>query len=218
MPVRLHPDGRPTLELEQALNAQGLDRIAGLDEAGRGAWAGPLTAAVVILPVSDPGLAQRLNGVRDSKRMTARQRQHWSEVIRREAIAWAVGRARVDEVEGLGPLRASRLAMLRALQALPLEPDHLVIDHLCLPEVLVPQTALPHGDALVLSIAAASVLAKVARDREMAELGGEYPQYGFERHKGYGTLQHRLALQRHGPSAVHRRTYAPVAALSAAGR
>ncbi|OGO12965.1 MAG: ribonuclease HII [Chloroflexi bacterium RBG_13_68_17] len=208
---------QPSLVMEQALRAHGFACIAGLDEAGRGAWAGPLTAAAVILPLENAGLAGLLIGVRDSKIMTARQRTRWAESIRQVALAWAVGEASVDEVDGLGPLRASRLAMTRALNGLRLQPVHLLIDHLCLPEVTLPQTALPHGDALVLSIAAASVLAKVSRDQEMVSLDCAFPDYGFGRHKGYGTPQHRHALQRLGPSAVHRRSYAPVAALASAG-
>jgi len=216
MRVRPRVERQPSLALEEALHTHGVACVAGLDEAGRGAWAGPLTAAAVILPLGEAGLAVRLAGVRDSKAMTARQRTRWAETIRRVAVSWAIGRASVAEVDGLGPLRASRLAMTRALEGLPTQPVHLLIDHLCLPEVLLPQTALPHGDALVLSIAAASVLAKVARDLEMAALSGEFPDYGFERHKGYGTPQHRVALERLGPSAIHRRSYAPVAALAAA--
>ncbi len=217
MRARRPAEVRPSLVIEHALHAHGFARMAGLDEAGRGAWAGPLTAAAVILPVERPGLAGLLSGVRDSKQMTARQRSRWAETIRQVADAWAVGEAGVDEVDGLGPLRASRLAMTRALDGLRLAPAHLLIDHICLPEVTLPQTALPHGDALVLSIAAASVLAKVARDQRMADLDGDFPAYGFARHKGYGTPQHQQALQCHGPSSIHRRSYAPIAALASAG-
>ena len=201
----------PDLSLESQLRAHGYACIAGLDEAGRGAWAGPLMAAAVVLPLQRPELAGLLHGVRDSKQMTPRQRQRWADVIEQLAIATAVAQASVEEVEALGPLRASRLAMTRALAGLQAVPDHLLIDYLRLPEVPLPQTALPHGDAQVLSIAAASVLAKVARDRFMALQDALYPAYRFGRHKGYGTPQHRRALDELGPSPIHRITYAPVA-------
>jgi ribonuclease HII len=215
MPPRNTPDRGPDLSLERQLCTHGVACIAGLDEAGRGAWAGPLMAAAVVLPLQQPEIARLLHGVRDSKLMTPGQRQHWAQEIERLAVATSVAQACVEEVEALGPLRATRLAMTRALAGLHPAPDHLLIDYLQLPEVSLPQTALPHGDAKVLSIAAASVLAKVARDRFMASLDSLYPAYLFSRHKGYGTALHRRALEELGPSPVHRRTYAPVARAAA---
>jgi ribonuclease HII len=202
----------PDLALERQLWNAGVGCLAGLDEAGRGAWAGPLLAGAVILPPDWPEVGRLLAGVRDSKQMTPRQRARWAEEIRKVATAVGLGQATPEEVDRLGPLGASRLAMERALADLWLSPDHLLIDHLRLPEVMLPQTALPQGDAQVLSIAAASVMAKVTRDEAMVRLEAEYPGYGFSRHKGYGTAEHRAALDRLGPCPIHRHSYAPVAA------
>jgi ribonuclease HII len=196
--------------LERALWQAGIGVVAGLDEVGRGAWAGPLVAAAVVLPPGKRGLGKRLAGVRDSKQMTARQRACWARSIREVALAVGVGEATPDEVDGIGPLRATRLAMQRALDSLPLPPLILLVDFMRLPEVELPQVALPHGDALALSISAASVIAKDWRDREMRSLEGEYPGYGFARHKGYGTAQHGEALARLGPCPAHRASFAPV--------
>ena len=203
----------PDLVLERQLQKEGFASIAGLDEAGRGAWAGPLMAAAVILPLGRPDLAEILHGVRDSKQMTPAQRDRWAGAIREVAVAIGVGHCLPEEVDDLGPLVATRLAMERALTGLSLVPGHLLIDYLRLPEVSLPQTSLPQGDARVLSIAAASVIAKVTRDQWMVSLEEAYPGYGFARHKGYGTSQHRSALLRLGPSPVHRRSFSPVAVL-----
>jgi ribonuclease HII len=199
----------PDLCHEFSLWQQGISLIAGLDEAGRGAWAGPVSAAAVILsPASD--LVERLKGVRDSKQMTARQRTFWAGRIRSAALAWGVGFASCQEIDGLGILPATRLAMQRALQALEIAPEHLLLDAVRLPAVPLPQTALIKGDCKVLSIAAASVLAKTERDRRMAALDAEYPGYGFARHKGYGTAIHRAALEILGPCAEHRMSFKPI--------
>jgi ribonuclease HII len=200
----------PTLNRERRLLRRGYGLLAGLDEAGRGAWAGPLAAAAVILPVREPSLPAVLANVRDSKQMTPRQRERAAETIRSIAVAWAVGSASALEVDRIGPLRATRLAMIRAICGLRIEPDHLMIDHLRLPESGLPQTAITHGDALSLSIAAASVIAKTWRDEWMAGLERLYPGYGFERHKGYGTGAHAARLARLGICPEHRRTYAPI--------
>lgn len=205
----------PDLTLEHSLQAAGFGAIAGLDEAGRGAWAGPLVAAAVVLPLDDPLRLAALAGVRDSKALAPAARSRCDHAIRAAARGVAVGEATVAEVEALGPLRASRLAMARALQSLATAPEFLLIDYLCLPEAEQPQAGLPHGDARVLSIAAASIVAKVARDRRMLTLAQRFPGYGFDCHKGYGTPAHRAALARLGVSPIHRRTYAPVAALLA---
>ena len=199
----------PTLAQEFMLWQSGLALVAGLDEAGRGAWAGPVAAGAVILaPGSD--LMQRLKGVRDSKLMTALQRQRAAKVIRELAVTWGVGFASVDEIDTLGIVPATRLAMERAVAQLAPAPQHLLIDALRLPGVDLPQTALVKGDRRVLSIAAASVLAKTARDALMVELDGQYPGYALGRHKGYGTAVHLAALQALGATEIHRKSFAPI--------
>jgi ribonuclease HII len=206
-------DRRPDLSRELALLRSGCRAVAGLDEAGRGALAGPVVAAVVVLPLERFDLARQLAEVRDSKQLTARQRERCAEAVLAVAVSAAIGQSEAAEVDRLGLLPATRAAMARALAQLQVRPEHLLIDHLRLPEVPVDQSPVTRGDALVLSIAAASVLAKVARDRLLVELDRLYPGYGLARHKGYGTAEHRAALGRLGPSPIHRRSYAPVAAV-----
>jgi ribonuclease HII len=200
----------PNVDRERRLLRRGFVRVAGLDEAGRGAWAGPLAAGAVILPPPLPSLRKGLAGVRDSKLMTPLQRKAAAERIRSIALAWSVGSASAEEVDALGPLQATRLAMLRAIQELSADPDHLLIDYLVLPGSPLPQTAVIHGDLICLSIAAASVLAKTWRDEQMVALEQIYQGYGFARHKGYGTRQHFDALLRLGACPEHRRSYAPL--------
>jgi len=207
------PDLMPDLRWERDYWAQGYVHVAGLDEAGRGAWAGPVVAAAVILPADDPHLAEHLDGVRDSKQLTPARREVLYQVIHR--VAWAVGvgvvpPARIDEI---GIVPATRQAMREALAQLTPPPQALLIDALSLPRVSLPQRSLVKGDAFCLSIAAASIIAKVYRDRLMVELDQQYPGYGFARHKGYGTPQHRAALLALGASPVHRHSYAPVRRL-----
>ncbi len=204
----------PDLSLEQQLMKHDCACIAGLDEAGRGAWAGPIVAAAVALPLQRADLAQLLNGVRDSKQMTIAQRELWFGNIRQACSSIGVGRTTSRELDGLGMIAATRLAMKRALADLELLADHLLIDYLTLPSVHIPQTALAYGDSKSLSIAAASVIAKVTRDQTMITIDEAYPGYGFASHKGYGTAQHRLALKALGPCPQHRRSFAPVAALA----
>jgi len=180
--------------------------IAGLDEAGRGALAGPVSAAAVILP-ADPGILPALYGVRDSKQMTPAQRQFWAERLHDQALCYAVGFASHVEIDICGILVATRLALRRALSQLSISPQHLLLDFLDLPGLFVPQTSLVKGDRRSLSIAAASVLAKTARDELMCRLDGQYPGYGFAINKGYGTLAHRRALQALGPCPVHRASF-----------
>jgi ribonuclease HII len=191
--------------------------VAGLDEAGRGAWAGPVVAAAVILPPGDPALARHLLGVRDSKQLTPARREALLETIQQHALAWGVGAVPPSGIDELGIVPATRQAMHLALQALSPPADYLLIDHLRLPELALPQTSLPKGDALILSIAAASIVAKVSRDRMMVELEARYPGYGFGRHKGYGTAQHRAVLTALGPSSAHRLSFAPLRSLVALG-
>lgn len=203
----------PDLSFEQALWKEGFIFIGGIDEAGRGAWAGPVAAAVVVLP-PDIGLAAVLMGVRDSKQMTPAQRSHWALEIKGAAAAWGVGMASHQEIDTMGIVNATRLAAARSLLQLSRLPQHLLVDFLALPGIHLPQTALVKGDARSLSIACASVLAKTARDALLAEVDKCYPGYGFEQHKGYGTAFHRSALARLGPCPIHRLSFKP---LSAAG-
>lgn len=202
---------RPDLSYERSLWERGARFVAGLDEAGRGAWAGPVVAAAVVLPADRDDLLEALHGVRDSKVMTPRQRAQWALRVCQVAVAVGVGECPADQVDSIGLIAATRSAMRAALGALPFPPDHLLIDHLRLTGTSTPQLPLTHGDALALSIAAASVIAKVSRDQRMAELETAYPGYGFALHKGYGTALHRQALIQRGPSPIHRLTYAPLA-------
>lgn len=182
--------------------------IAGLDEAGRGALAGPVAVGAVILPRDEAVLSRALAGVRDSKQMTPLERESLAPRIQETAMTWYVGLASSEEIDSLGIVRATRLAAVRALEGLSRPPQYLLTDfRLELPHLEIPQTALVKGDALCLSIAAASVLAKTARDALMRELDLQYPDYGLGKHKGYGTLTHRLALKRLGYSSIHRRSF-----------
>ncbi len=213
---------RPTLEYERAFWRDGFVCVAGLDEAGRGALAGPVVAAAVILPVLDSGdwtrheLFRAIARATDSKLLDTRTREKLFDAICQTARAYAVGAASQPEIDKLNIVRASHLAMYRALDALSLAPDALLLDALVLANSALPQQGLIHGDALALSIAAASILAKVARDRLMRELDAQYPHYGFARHKGYGTRAHLAALQKFGPCPIHRLSYAPIAQLARA--
>ena len=216
MPRQLDPaeiPASPDLRFETRLWGAGFLYPAGLDEAGRGAWAGPVSAGAVILP-RDEQVTERLRGVRDSKQMLPHQRVFWASEIRAAAVAWGVGFASHQEIDSLGILPATRLAMQRALEGLAMPPDHLLIDALRLPGVLLPQSALIKGDARSLSIAAASVLAKTARDRWMEEIDQTFPGYGFARHKGYGTAAHAQALAKLGPCPIHRASFAPIKAIN----
>lgn len=204
----LIPD-TPTLEFEHALWQLGIVHVAGIDEAGRGALAGPVAAAAVILP-PDGSIATTLEGVRDSKMMTPSQRETWSCCIRDVALTWSLGFASPGEIDTLGIVPATCLAARRALAKLEPPAEHLLLDYLLLPDVPQPQTALVKGDLRSLSIAAASVIAKTGRDAILVELDDQYPGYGFAAHKGYGTKFHREAIQQLGPSPVHRFSFAPM--------
>lgn len=197
----------PDLSFEQGLWAAGITKVAGIDEAGRGALAGPVAAAAVILPPKQE-ILELLEGVRDSKQMTPEQREVARIKIIHYAIAWGVGFSSAEEIDQMGIVPATRQAAGRALESLNSPPGHLLMDYLFLPEVQLPQTALIKGDCRSLSIAAASILAKTARDALLRELDKAYPGYGFAAHKGYGTLAHRQALQRIGTSPVHRLSFA----------
>jgi len=197
----------PDLTFEQALWRQGFLRVAGLDEAGRGALAGPVYAAAVILPMGSDGLAEALAGVRDSKQLTPRQREQLAPIIQMRALAWSVGWADAAEIDQLGIAPATRLAFCRALEGLQLAAEHLLLDYFRLPEVELAQTALVKGDQRSLSIACASILAKTARDARMRAQEAQYPGYGFAQNKGYGTAKHRAALDALGPCPLHRRSF-----------
>lgn len=205
--------GLPHLQKEIALLEQGYRFVVGLDEAGRGAWAGPVVAAAVILPLERPDLANALAGVRDSKQLNPAERERLFELIQETALAFAWGLASADMVDQLNVVGATRSAMILALDRLSLAPDYLLLDHLWLPAVNLPQEAFPKADSISLSVAAASVIAKVTRDRLMVEYHHTYPAYAFDRHKGYGVQAHRLALIQCGPCPIHRQSYRPVKAV-----
>ena len=189
----------------------GLVHIAGLDEAGRGAVAGPVVAAAVILPLSAPERLKLLVGVHDSKQLTPKKRDGLYELILEHALAYGIGRVSAEEIDRIGILPANVQAMEMAVGQLKPAADYLLLDgRIRLKNVPLPQQSIIKGDQKSLSIAAASILAKVSRDREMVALDGEYPAYGFVRHKGYCTREHELALLTHGPSPVHRHSFAPI--------
>ncbi len=197
---------------ERALHARGIFFVAGVDEAGRGPLAGPVVAAAVILSRNFAG-----TGLDDSKKLTARRREAlFTALTSQHGIHWAVAEATVGEIDRLNILRATHLAMARAVAALPQAPEHALVDGLPVNGLPVPHTALVGGDGLSWSIAAASIIAKVTRDRLMLELDAQFPQYGFARHKGYAVRGHLEALRLHGSSPVHRRSFAPVAQAAAA--
>jgi ribonuclease HII len=174
-----------------------------------------VVAAAVILPPDEAALRQQLVGVRDSKQLSPARRELLLETIQQFALAWGVGAVPPAAIDELGIVPATRQAMRLALDALSPPADHLLIDYLRLPRVALPQISLPKGDAHILSVAAASIVAKVSRDRMMVELDLAYPGYGLGQHKGYGTAQHRAALEALGPSACHRLSFAPVASVAA---
>jgi len=179
--------------------------VAGVDEVGRGPLAGPVIAAAVILDPSRP-----ITGLRDSKKLTAARRAELAAIIEAQALAIGIGRAEVAEIDLLNILRASLLAMERAVGNLAVQPDVVYVDGNVTPNLAMPAVAVVGGDDRVASISAASIVAKVIRDREMDRAAAHYPNYGFERHKGYATAAHLEALDRFGPSPLHRRSFAPI--------
>ncbi|MGA2096498.1 MAG: ribonuclease HII [Candidatus Acidiferrum sp.] len=189
---------------ERAARQLGWMRIAGLDEAGRGALFGPVVAAAVILNPK-----RRIVGLDDSKKLAAERRTELAARIHQHAIAWAVAEIDAQRIDAWNIYQASRQAMTAALQQLTIQPDYLLIDAMQL-DVLIEQKSLIKGDARSVSIAAASILAKTHRDARMAEWDAVYPQYGLARHKGYATPDHLEALRQHGPSPLHRHSFAPV--------
>jgi ribonuclease HII len=182
--------------------------IAGLDEAGRGALAGPVAVGAVILPNDQPLLSSTLNGARDSKQMTPRERERLAIRIKDVALSWSVGFSTANEIDAQGIVRATRLAAIRALHQFTITPQYLLTDfRLELPQIEISQTSLVKGDARCLSIACASILAKTERDALMRELDRQHPGYGLEKCKGYGTQAHRSAVKRLGFSSIHRTTF-----------
>jgi len=199
----------PDMEAEASARAAGYMRVCGIDEAGRGPLAGPVTAAAVILP---PGYA--LQGLNDSKKLTARRREMLYEALMADpAVLKSVAWASVEEIDRLNILRATHLAMARAAQGLSQPADFCLIDGLAVPGFPLPSRNIVKGDARCLSIAAASILAKVERDRYMQRLALEFPQYGFGHHAGYGTKEHMQAIRKYGITIHHRRSFAPVAQM-----
>ena len=195
-----------SLKHERELREQGWLRVAGIDEAGRGPLAGPVVAAAVVLPEGFHHAE-----LDDSKKLTERSRERlFAEITSQGEIGWAVAVVESEEIDRLNILRATHEAMRRAFAALLFAPDHALIDGLPVLPFPIPQTALVGGDGLSFSIAAASVIAKVTRDRLMVEMEARYPAYGFAQHKGYGTALHLAKLRAHGPCAIHRKSFSPV--------
>jgi ribonuclease HII len=210
MPSGKRANRTANLHYEAQCWAKGLRYVIGLDEVGRGTWAGPVVAGAVCLPPDHRGLREVLAGVRDSKTMTPRQRSRLAETIRSTATTYGIGLSSSAEIDEIGIVPATRLAMQRALEAVDCLPDYLLLDSIYWPDLTIPHQSIIKGDALSLSIASASVLAKIFRDDLMREYDLLYPGYGFGQHKGYGTPQHQAALRQHGPCPIHRRSFAPI--------
>ena len=191
-----------TYELEMALADEGYDLVCGVDEAGRGPLCGPVAAAACILP---RGLV--IEGLNDSKKLTEKKREKLFDIIRENAIAYCIAEASVEEIDRLNILEADLLAMRRAIDGLSVKADFALIDGNIARDFQIPAKAVVHGDAISPSIAAASILAKVTRDRACIELDQAYPQYGIAKHKGYGTKAHMQALKEYGPSPIHRKQF-----------
>lgn len=200
----------PSTALELELLAGGCRSVAGVDEVGRGSLAGPVVAAAVVLPAWLLQQPDELAEVRDSKLLSPAARTRLAQAVRRLAAAVGIGFISAQDIDHCGIVACTRQAMAQAIGELALRPDYVIVDFLPLPELDLPNRGILDGDALCLSIAAASIVAKVARDRLMEQQDLLYPEYGFGRHKGYGTPEHLAALQRLGPCALHRRSFAPV--------
>src|SRR5512146_2498701 len=196
---------RHLLRHEVALWERGLVHVAGVDEAGMAPLAGPVVAAAVILPREF-----RARGIDDSKQLDAAQRERLAAEIKGAAVCWGIGVTTVEEIDTINIYRAGLLAMRRAIEALATAPEHILLDARRVPEIPIPQRGIIHGDALSLTIAAASIIAKTSRDAMMAEYDCRYPGYGFARHKGYPTAEHFAALSRLGACGLHRRSFAPI--------
>ena len=213
VPLMKRPASIDRLAFERGLLAQGLTVIAGVDEAGRGPLAGPVVAAAVMFPEAwlRDGLPEALLGLNDSKQLTARKRDGYFEWLTRSSeVRFAIAESDAACIDGINILQATHRAMNQALAALAPAPQHALVDGTRVKTLRFPQTAIIKGDARSYSIAAASVLAKVTRDRLMEEHHARWPEYGFAEHKGYGTPQHLAAIAMHGPCPIHRRSFAPI--------
>ena len=199
----------PDLQIEKRLWNQGYDYVLGMDEAGRGAWAGSVTVGAVIYN-ADEDLGEKLFGVRDSKQMTARQRTLWAERIKDYSSSWSVGSATEKEIDSYGIVKAVQLAASRAIEALHIIAQYMIIDYFHLPSETIPQESFIKGDRKSITIASASILAKTKRDEMMISYGEMYTFYGFAKHKGYGTREHCLALKQYGISPIHRLSFLPM--------
>ena len=216
MPKRRRRARRPVANdsEESALIALGYSYVAGIDEVGRGPLAGPVVAGLVVFP---PGIKGRwLRSVRDSKLLSRKEREDVLPRIMDTSLAAATGMSSAQEIDGIGIVPATRLAISRALGSMPLLPQYLLLDALDLPDVDIPQKSIVHGDARCLSIAAASIVAKVERDRLMIEADDRYPGYGFASNKGYASAEHLRALESLGPCEIHRLSFAPIRQTTAA--
>jgi len=198
----------PNLDEEDKLKSQGYELIAGIDEVGRGALAGPVVAGAVILP--HPANLPWFKLVRDSKELNSGKRESLFDLISKEAIAVGTGIVPSQVIDSVNILKATKLAMMQAVEKLPKQPNFLLIDRVTLSQCSIPQKGITRGDKLCLSIACASIIAKVTRDRMMEEFDQIYPGYGFAQHKGYGTQKHISCLRKLGPSPIHRLYFAPV--------
>lgn len=200
-----------SLALETAVSQKyQITHIAGIDEAGRGALAGPVVAAAVILSLSQE-IQEKLQGVNDSKKLSAQAREALFLRITHYALAYSISHQPASMIDAIGIMPANKLAMQTAVAQLAPTPEFLLVDgRIRLAQLNIPQQAIVRGDSQSLSIAAASILAKVTRDRLMIEMDRQYPQYGFAQHKGYGTEMHRIALKKYGPSPIHRHSFAPI--------
>jgi ribonuclease HII len=203
----------PNLDHENELRSQGYELVAGIDEVGRGALAGPVVAGAVILP--HPACLTWFELVRDSKQLDHKKRETLFDLIVKEALAAGVGIVAPQVIDSINILKATKLAMMQAVEKLPRQPGFLLIDRVTLSQCPIPQKGITRGDKLCLSIACASIIAKVTRDRMMQELDQTYPGYGFAQHKGYGTGEHLSCLHRLGPSPIHRLYFAPVRSIIA---
>lgn len=199
------------LKYEKELNEQGITKIAGVDEVGRGPLVGPVVAAAVILPVG-----YQLEGLNDSKKLSEKKRNFYFDIIKKDAIAVGVGIISAEIIDEVNIYEATKLAMKEAIENLEVKPEHVLIDAMPL-NIDIPTTSIIHGDALSLSIAAASVIAKVTRDKMMYELNEQYPEYHFDKHKGYPTKLHLECLEKYGPLKNYRFTYKPVRDLIVKG-
>lgn len=190
---------------EEFAGKNGFKCVAGGDEAGRGPWAGPVYAAFVVLPEN-----KRIDGLDDSKKLSRNARRELFEKIKAEAVTWGIGIATPEEIDRINILEATRLAFFRAFEQLKPAPDYVLLDFIKLPWLKLPHQAFAKGESVSASVAAASILAKEARDLYMEEIAIQFPQYGFDRHMGYGTKQHQEALVKLGPCAIHRRSFKPI--------